>query len=142
MRIKQAPPPGLGRLRADLVQVHAHHHQVRRVNALEPAGLAQRRGLELGQHQLGLAAQPADRGVVEVRRQRPGLLLSQTLDRARLPPDVAGVLRIGFIDPGGFTEVVITGTLEVNEENQLEGVIKLPSGVFKPYAGVSTAMPI
>jgi type I restriction enzyme M protein len=26
------------------------------------------------------------------------------------------------------------------EENQLEGVIKLPSGVFKPYAGVSTAI--
>jgi type I restriction enzyme M protein len=26
------------------------------------------------------------------------------------------------------------------DENQLEGVIKLPSGVFKPYAGVSTAI--
>jgi len=26
------------------------------------------------------------------------------------------------------------------EENQLEGVISLPSGVFKPYAGVSTAI--
>ena len=26
------------------------------------------------------------------------------------------------------------------EDNQLEGVIKLPSGVFKPYAGVSTAI--
>jgi type I restriction enzyme M protein len=26
------------------------------------------------------------------------------------------------------------------DENQLEGVIKLPSGVFKPYAGVSTAV--
>ncbi len=26
------------------------------------------------------------------------------------------------------------------ESNQLEGVIKLPSGVFKPYAGVSTAI--
>lgn len=26
------------------------------------------------------------------------------------------------------------------EENQLEGVISLPSGVFKPYAGVSTAV--
>ena len=26
------------------------------------------------------------------------------------------------------------------EDNQLEGVVSLPSGVFKPYAGVSTAM--
>ncbi len=26
------------------------------------------------------------------------------------------------------------------DENQLEGVISLPSGVFKPYAGVSTAV--
>jgi type I restriction enzyme M protein len=26
------------------------------------------------------------------------------------------------------------------EENQLEGVVSLPSGVFKPYAGVSTAI--
>lgn len=26
------------------------------------------------------------------------------------------------------------------EDNQLEGVIKLPAGVFKPYAGVSTAI--
>ncbi|HGY54547.1 MAG TPA: SAM-dependent DNA methyltransferase [Caldithrix abyssi] len=28
------------------------------------------------------------------------------------------------------------------EENQLEGIISLPSGVFKPYAGVSTAIVI
>src|SRR5207253_4031238 len=26
------------------------------------------------------------------------------------------------------------------EENQLEGVISLPSGVFRPYAGVTTAI--
>lgn len=26
------------------------------------------------------------------------------------------------------------------EENQLEGVVSMPSGVFKPYAGVSTAV--
>ena len=26
------------------------------------------------------------------------------------------------------------------EENQLEGIISMPSGVFKPYAGVSTAV--
>lgn len=26
------------------------------------------------------------------------------------------------------------------EEHQLDGVVKLPSGVFKPYAGVSTAI--
>ena len=26
------------------------------------------------------------------------------------------------------------------EENQLEGIISMPSGVFKPYAGVSTAI--
>ena len=28
----------------------------------------------------------------------------------------------------------------ISEENQLEAVISLPSGVFKPYAGVSTAI--
>jgi hypothetical protein len=28
---------------------------------------------------------------------------------------------VGFIDPDGFTEVIVTGTLEVNEEGQLEG---------------------
>jgi hypothetical protein len=27
-----------------------------------------------------------------------------------------------------------------NEENKLDAVIKLPSGVFRPYAGVSTAI--
>jgi len=26
------------------------------------------------------------------------------------------------------------------EENQLEGVVSMPSGIFKPYAGVSTAV--
>ncbi len=26
------------------------------------------------------------------------------------------------------------------EEQQLDGIVKLPSGVFKPYAGVSTAI--
>jgi type I restriction enzyme M protein len=26
------------------------------------------------------------------------------------------------------------------EDNQLEGVVSLPSGVFRPYAGVSTAV--
>ena len=30
---------------------------------------------------------------------------------------------IGFIDPDGFTDVVLTGTLQVNEENVLEGGI-------------------
>jgi type I restriction enzyme M protein len=29
---------------------------------------------------------------------------------------------------------------KIIEENQLEGVISMPSGVFKPYAGVSTAI--
>ncbi|MFT6371811.1 MAG: type I restriction enzyme M protein, partial [Gammaproteobacteria bacterium] len=29
---------------------------------------------------------------------------------------------------------------ELIENNQLEGIISLPSGVFKPYAGVSTAI--
>ena len=29
---------------------------------------------------------------------------------------------------------------ELVENNQLEGIVSLPSGVFKPYAGVSTAI--
>lgn len=28
---------------------------------------------------------------------------------------------VGFVDPDGFNEVIVTGTLEVNEEGQLEG---------------------
>ncbi|MBN0113175.1 N-6 DNA methylase, partial [Pseudomonas aeruginosa] len=29
---------------------------------------------------------------------------------------------------------------ELLDNNQLEGIVSLPSGVFKPYAGVSTAI--
>jgi type I restriction enzyme M protein len=40
---------------------------------------------------------------------------------------------------GTSTAHVALRTLLI-DQNQLEGVIKLPSGVFKPYAGVSTAV--
>lgn len=51
----------------------------------------------------------------------PGYLVSG--HGAMYPGDIhpVGHSFVGFIDPGGFTEVVITGTLELNEESQLEG---------------------
>ena len=44
---------------------------------------------------------------------------------AMYPGDIApaGHAFIGFIDPDGFTEVIVTGVLEINEENQLEGAV-------------------
>lgn len=44
---------------------------------------------------------------------------------AMYPGDIApvGHAFIGFIDPDGFTEVIVTGVLQVNEENQLEGAV-------------------
>ncbi len=51
---------------------------------------------------------------------------------------------IGFIDPDGFTDVVLTGTLQVNEENVLEGGIYfgaddftfgVPQGFITPITG-------
>jgi type I restriction enzyme M protein len=61
------------------------------------------------------------------------------------------ILRI--LQPGGRAAVIVPdGVLfgstkahkaireEIVEEHQLDGVVSLPSGVFKPYAGVSTAI--
>ncbi len=56
--------------------------------------------------------------------------------------------RCAVIVPDGVPDGVTFGSSKAHkalrqmliEENQLEAIIKLPSGVFKPYAGVSTAI--
>ncbi|MGC4068702.1 MAG: class I SAM-dependent DNA methyltransferase [Polyangiaceae bacterium] len=58
------------------------------------------------------------------------------------------MLRIGgrsaTVVPDGVLFGTSTAHVELRkrllDDNQLEGIIKLPSGVFKPYAGVSTAI--
>lgn len=40
----------------------------------------------------------------------------------------------------GFSNAHVAVRKKIIEESQLEGVISMPSGVFKPYAGVSTAV--
>lgn len=88
-----------------------------------------------------------------------------TLDETNTNPDVLGLVKtkktellfvahiLRALTLGGRAAVIVPdGVLfgsskahqqlrkELLENNQLEGVISLPSGVFKPYAGVSTAI--
>lgn len=88
-----------------------------------------------------------------------------SLDEANTNPDVLGVVKtkktellfvahiLRALKLGGRAAVIVPdGVLfgsskahqqlrqELLENNQLEGIVSLPSGVFKPYAGVSTAI--
>lgn len=88
-----------------------------------------------------------------------------TLDETNINPDVIGTVKtkktellfvahiLRALKLGGRAAVIVPdGVLfgssnahrqlreELIEQNQLEAVISLPSGVFKPYAGVSTAI--
>ena len=88
-----------------------------------------------------------------------------SLDESNVNPDVLGMVKtkktellfvahiLRALKPGGFAAVIVPdGVLfgsskahqqlrkELLEHNQLEGIVSLPSGVFKPYAGVSTAV--
>lgn len=88
-----------------------------------------------------------------------------SLDESNTNPDVLGLVKtkktellfiahiLRSLKLGGRAAVIVPdGVLfgsskahqqlrqELLENNQLEGVISLPSGVFKPYAGVSTAI--
>jgi len=91
--------------------------------------------------------------------------LSKSLDETNTNPDVLGMVKtkktellfvahiLRALKLGGRAAVIVPdGVLfgsskahqqlrkELIENNQLEGIISLPSGVFKPYAGVSTAI--
>ncbi|MFC6979192.1 HsdM family class I SAM-dependent methyltransferase [Microbulbifer taiwanensis] len=88
-----------------------------------------------------------------------------SLDESNTNPDLLGMVKtkktellfvahiLRALKPGGFAAVIVPdGVLfgsskahqqlrkELLENNQLEGIVSLPSGVFKPYAGVSTAV--
>lgn len=88
-----------------------------------------------------------------------------SLDETNTNPDVLGVVKtkktellfvahiLRSLKLGGRAAVIVPdGVLfgsskahqqlrkELIEKNQLEGIVSLPSGVFKPYAGVSTAI--
>lgn len=88
-----------------------------------------------------------------------------TLDESNTNPDVLGLVKtkktellfvahiLRSLKLGGRAAVIVPdGVLfsatkahqqlrhELLDNNQLEGIISLPSGVFKPYAGVSTAI--
>ncbi|PPC75045.1 N-6 DNA methylase [Pokkaliibacter plantistimulans] len=88
-----------------------------------------------------------------------------SLDEANTNPDVLGLVKtkktellfvahiLRSLKLGGRAAVIVPdGVLfgsskahqqlrqELLENNQLEGIVSLPSGVFKPYAGVSTAI--
>jgi type I restriction enzyme M protein len=88
-----------------------------------------------------------------------------SLDETNTNPDVLGVVKtkktellfvahiLRSLKLGGRAAVIVPdGVLfgsskahqqlrkELIENNQLEGIVSLPSGVFKPYAGVSTAI--
>lgn len=88
-----------------------------------------------------------------------------TLDETNTNPDVLGMVKtkktellfvahiLRGLKLGGRAAVIVPdGVLfgssnahqqlrkELIENNQLEGIVSLPSGVFKPYAGVSTAI--
>lgn len=88
-----------------------------------------------------------------------------SLDEANTNPDVLGLVKtkktellfvthiLRALKLGGRAAVIVPdGVLfgsskahqqlrqELIENNQLEGIVSLPSGVFKPYAGVSTAI--
>lgn len=88
-----------------------------------------------------------------------------SLDESDIDPHLTGMVKtkktellfmakfIKMLEIGGRASVIIpTGVLSTDskahttlrqkliEENQLEAVISMPSGVFKPYAGVATAV--
>ena len=88
-----------------------------------------------------------------------------SLDESDIDPHLTGMVKtkktellfmakfIKMLEIGGRAAVIIpTGVLSTDskmhtairqkliEENQLEAVISMPSGVFKPYAGVATAV--
>lgn len=88
-----------------------------------------------------------------------------SLDETNTNPDVLGLVKtkktellfvahiLRSLKLGGRAAVIVPdGVLfgsskahqqlrqELTENNQLEGIVSLPSGVFKPYAGVSTAI--
>lgn len=66
------------------------------------------------------------------------LFIAQMLQMLKLGGRCAVIVPDGVLFGSSNAHVDLRKTLV--EENQLDAVIKLPAGVFKPYAGVSTAI--
>src|SRR4051794_3930240 len=73
-------------------QVDKQGGDVRRVDAADPPGLAERTRADPGELLAGLGAELGDGGEVEVGRQRLVLQPAEPLDLLRLAVDVAAVL--------------------------------------------------
>jgi len=97
-----------------------------------------------------ILANPPFKGMLDFEDVHPSLLRKVKTKKTEL---LFNVLILKMLRKGGRCAVVVPdgvlfGSSKAHqalrkmlvEENQLEGVISLPSGVFKPYAGVSTAI--
>lgn len=97
-----------------------------------------------------LLANPPFTGSLDFEDVHPGLLRKVKTRKTEL---LFLVLMLRMLKTGGRCAVIVPDGIlfgsskahaalrrSLIEENQLEAVISLPSGVFKPYAGVSTAI--
>jgi type I restriction enzyme M protein len=97
-----------------------------------------------------ILANPPFKGVIDVSSVDPTLTGKVKTKKTEL---LFPVLMLRMLKTGGRCAVILPdgvlfGSSKAHlalrkmliEENQLEGVVSLPSGVFKPYAGVSTAI--
>src|SRR5262249_9252190 len=80
---------------------------------------------------------PSLTGKVKTRKTEL-LFLVLLLRMLKLGGRCAGIVPYGVLF--GSTKAHIELRRMLVEEHQLDGVVKLPAGVFKPYAGVSTAI--
>ncbi len=97
-----------------------------------------------------ILANPPFKGSLDFEDVHPGLLRKVKTKKTEL---LFLVLILRMLKPGGRSATIVpdgvlfgSSTAHVAlrrlllDENQLEAVISLPSGVFKPYAGVSTGI--
>ncbi|WP_259781414.1 type I restriction-modification system subunit M [Aestuariispira ectoiniformans] len=97
-----------------------------------------------------ILANPPFKGSLDYEDVHPSLLSKVTTKKTELlfVVLILRMLRLGGRSATVVPDGVLFGSSKAHqslrkllvEENQLEGVISLPSGVFKPYAGVSTAI--
>ena len=97
-----------------------------------------------------ILANPPFKGTLDYEDVHPALLSDLKTKKTEL---LFVALILHMLKPGGRCAMIVPdgvlfGSTKAHvklrkmlvEENQLDAVIKLPSGVFKPYAGVSTAV--
>jgi type I restriction enzyme M protein len=114
-----------------------------------PSGLGQEHGLEEGRYSLVLA-NPPFAGSLDYENVAKDLLQTVKTKKTEL---LFLALFLRLLKPGGRAAVIVPDgvlfgsstahkTLRkmLVEEHKLDAVVSLPGGVFKPYAGVSTAI--